>query len=558
MKLISTKFLTVTETCKWLFLILLLPCVCHAQYAKSTLKVIDDSSIKTNGAGTKFSIPVVSPESFLWAPIQNTQQDLVTNFGMKNIIKKDMETVLFGDQSPATGFVLDLSGKTTAKISGRVPAKKSIQTWEFEAGQKDNNVPILDKGKYNGIVTSGYNWHFINTKPNFKLPLPNTKYRYMGESAPIMSRIRELKVLQINQNMIDSAQALINCFLAFEVTTFKLYEDKYKKEIEMADDKLMTIEGFESFDGNTFSTIQSSVQNFNLYKSILGQYTGKDLLKDANSVDEVNTAIRQDEDFKFDLLVKDLEKSLKRLTKRPELFAESEREAAKPYWARKRLTWISISPNMILKAYKLYGKDRNNTILAKPQVRPFLSLRTNFWYSLYWVKKNSIDLLRFGIEPVIDNNFKDYTEIKYYERDTLQAEQNGNVVLTETVTDGLLRDKDSRVKYKLIWNFRVEYYLLPTRSLVPGLAAKLSWMRDGIVMSTRKKLRPQVGPVFNLVNQDKTKAAITLQPYFVYDNILRDAVKNEYQQVVSVKWKEKLGAGITIGLPIKGFLAINE
>jgi len=482
------------------------------------------------------------------------ESKLISDFSFKNGLKKDMEIVLFGDQAPVSGFLLDISGKTTAKLTGRIPTKRDIWTLEIEAGQKDNNIPLFNAGKYNGVFTAGINWNSVRINKYSKL-LTNADYRYTQAAKELVDYVREFNILKINAQLIDSARVMMYCIKAKPINTTGIFRVKYETKLKEADDILKSIEGFEDFDGKTFEIINKEIDNshLELYKKIALKYVSPDIsdrIKNATTIKAVNDLIGLNVGFDMELLVSDINKLLIRLADRPKLIADAEYNIAQPYWVKKSIRWFSISPNVSLKSYAMYGIDKNGKILEKPENKTFVDFKLTVWYNMYRVNEHSIRLARFGIEPLVGNNLKNFTEIKYKVSDTLQIEPSGNVILAESTTDGLFREKDSRITTGLFFNYRAEFYWLPTKNFVPGFSAKLGYLKDGILPMNNRKWRPQISVVLNLLNQDKTKALVTLQPYLLLDNIDKEQEEISEGVMRTLSFREKLSAGITIGLPI--------
>ncbi|GGB98349.1 hypothetical protein GCM10011325_27040 [Dyadobacter sediminis] len=528
----------------------------HAQEDRRVYKSFQKAGkLENNGERTlisnlKFSTnQLFNFKSELLTSDKPTTSRMVSDYGFNHIIKKDMELVLVGEQSPQAGFSIDVSSKTSVKLSGRIPTNRGISTLELEAGQKENNVPIVEAGKYNGTVDLAFNRHII---------VKSNTYTYLNDSPKLYQPVFEKKKLHLDKEMIDSASVLANFLEEIDINAYRVIENRAFFKIEDADSIMIN-----NYDGiEALSILRKQIVpiifELDFYISLAKKYSTNKLLDSAKTVTEVNEIIQSDTKLKLDLLVDDLKKILTRLSVRHELLKDAERDLASPLWISKHLQWFSISPTIGIKAYKVYGKDDNDVILEKPENKVFWTPKVNFWYSFYDVYKKGANLYRLGLEPIYGNNLEDYTEIKYHENDTLQFEPNGNLVIKEKTTSGLYRKKDSKSKYKVYVNYRLEFYRLPRKNFVPGYSMKFGYVKDGILAEHKRKLRFQAGLVLNLLNQEKSKPIITLQPYLLYDNLLKETVLDKGDTYRNKTALEKLGAGILIGLPIKGLLSIGD
>lgn len=126
-------------------------------------------------------------------------------------------------------------------------------------------------------------------------------------------------------------------------------------------------------------------------------------------------------------LVNDYKKVLLSLVKRYSNFLAGEIKLANAFWDAKFFSWFTISPNVSYQGYRLFGKGENGEVLKNESIA-FWTPKVSLWFNKYLLFSDVAKLVRFGIEPILGNNLKDFKEVKYNERDTLQIESGGNVV----------------------------------------------------------------------------------------------------------------------------------
>lgn len=495
---------------------------------------------------------------FKTASPNNSRYGIVNSGTFNKIVKKDLQFIILGEDSPIAGFSLDVSDKTKAKISGRLPTKKGIHTLELEGGQKDSDISLFEKGKYNGQLELKYNWHYIPFK---------SAYRYQNKAHAAVDPLFKIRINELNEQMIDSAKVLAYFLHHYDQDIFEVLTKKPRTKIEEADTGItnqypvnpdgapaIQITASDVLDPSNLSAVSL---NQELYVSLAKKYFPEVAVSAHPSEPNITAIIVPGAVCKIDVLSKDFKHLLARLARRKELTNDAEMAIADPFWGRKRLFWFTFSPSVNYQAYNIYGKDENGVMLKAKSTEPFFTPKLAAWISSYTVYEQAGLLFRFGAELVYGNNLKEFTEVKYYVRDTLQAEGNGNVVIEEEVVTGIFRKPESSKKSKLYTNIHAEYYILPKKTFIPGFNVKLSYMREGILSTTPYRLRLQGGFVFTLLNKEKDKPLLSILPYARYDNLLDETVKEGDVERYRTG-RDKLSIGIVLGLPIKGLLFIKE
>lgn len=466
---------------------------------------------------------------------------VVSNETFNKIVKKDLEFIILGEESPLAGFSLDVSDKTKAKIVGKVPAKTGIRTIELEAGQKDNDIPLFEGGKYAGQLELKYNHHYI--------PFAS-RYSYVKKANAVADSLFKLKKIELNDRMLDSLEVVAYLLKSKDSDMYTVATALSLEKIKEADDLTASQYGIQRrarpiIDNPAFP------RDTTLFRSISRKYFPTIPTYPIPSTEEIRDTVQKTTSYKADLLYKDLRHLLSRLVKRNQLNVEAEMAIVSPFWLNKHFRWLTFSPSVNYQAYNIYGIDKDGKMLPPKTTMPFVKGKLAIWASRYDVYKKAGYLWRLGSEFVYGHYLMDFKEVKYYVRDTLQAEGNGNTVVEESVTSGLYRLKDSRRKEKLYLNFHGEFYILPRKTFMPGFNVKMSALRDELLPTNPYRLRIQGGLVFNLLNKEKDKPVLSILPYVRYANLLGQEVK-EGDQVRLMTSKEKLSIGITIGLPIKG------
>ncbi|TDE14837.1 hypothetical protein [Dyadobacter psychrotolerans] len=362
--------------------------------------------------------------------------------------------------------------------------------------------------------------------------------------------------------MVDTAFVLATFLEIIDSEAYGVIKTSVLPKLEDADEfvsknycaRVISDDLNKSFDQRAYSG-----DSFDkLYVKLAKVYFSK--LDSARTVRDVNEFIFSGlgrRDARLDKLLTDLKDVLSRLATRDTQLSSKEIELAAPYWAKKNLQWLTISPGIGINAYKTYGRDEKNQVID-PKNTTFLTPKVAGWYSFYSVLEKASRLYRIGIEGIVANNLKDFKEIKYYERDTLLIEPNGNAVISEETTSGIFRDQASKKGYKFIVNLRGEFYLLPKKNFIPGLSVKTGFVRSGMLETDKRRFEIQIGTIINIFNKEKNKPVLTLQPYFSMDNLLKQQEKTRQGLVRNLRGSEKLSAGMLLGLPIQGLLSVKD
>ncbi|WP_149243043.1 hypothetical protein [Dyadobacter sp. 32] len=475
------------------------------------------------------------------------------------LIRRDIQYFVVGEDNPLGGFSLDVSDKAKAKISGIIPSDHGIHAIEIEAGKKNSEVPLVEGGKYNGQIEIKYNWHHI--------PRASSQQFFKGADHITKSLFKK-KQKELTMDMLDSLESVSLLMYAMDSEIFLTLTDylaMYK--VSKADNELADYYGAKFGRADTLINCirkykLSKLSNPQLFISLAKKYYPKTKLdsikvfqNDLPYVWRTLTTFAQDssnaENIKLDLLFKDFKTILTRINKRLELNTDAEISIAKPFWTTKQYFWITVSPSINYQAFNIYGTQSNGTPVPAKSFEPFFTPQIAIWGQWLQVYKYSARLFRLGADLFYGNNLSEYSEVKYYERDTLLVEQSGNLVIKESVTSGIFRKQETDKKYKLYGNFHAEYYLLPRKNLLPGLNFKVSYLKGGISPSDVYRLRVQIGTILNLLNKEKDKPVISILPYMRYSNVLNEKIKDG-DGLRTLTAKEKFIVGITIGLPIKG------
>ncbi|TDE14836.1 hypothetical protein [Dyadobacter psychrotolerans] len=70
------------------------------------------------------AIPAIIQKKFKKSAIAPaTPVDLITPGAFNRLVKRDMEFVLIGEQSPVSSVSLDVNDETSLKLTGRIPTK---------------------------------------------------------------------------------------------------------------------------------------------------------------------------------------------------------------------------------------------------------------------------------------------------------------------------------------------------------------------------------------------------------------------------------------------------
>jgi hypothetical protein len=483
----------------------------------------------------------------------DSNRNLVHFNTFNKVVKRDIEFTILGDASTVSGSAIDLTSKTSAKITFRLPSKTGIITGEIEGAQKDQDIAIVTSGKFTGEVTGKMNFHLIPPINDYGVQNGSPEaLRYI--SADIKKKMSEI--------MIDSVQ-ILGLIVLEMFATEKEYDQyvsiPYVKILE-ADSKLNRHYKTDEYGSAAKIVLRPylpiSQFNFKLAIDIAKKYLTETNFDSITSMSEFRATVTKECVTEEKKLFDDFRKLLSRLGKRDELTIDEEIKYASPYWTAKQLTWLTISPGITYKTYSLFGIGNDGKRLVD-ETMPFFTPKVALWLSHYNIFQDKATLIRGGVEVAYGNNLKEFDEVKFHTRDTLQIEDKGDVIVKEKITDGLFRRQDSQQKYKFFFNAFIEYYLLPKKDFVPGFFVRGSYIKDGILEKNIRKLRPDIGLVLNLYNKEKKTTYLTVQPYLRYDNLLREA-KLVNDQAVTVPIKDKWGYGLLVGLPIRGRIFTSE
>lgn len=161
---------------------------------------------------------------------------------------------------------------------------------------------------------------------------------------------------------------------------------------------------------------------------------------------------------------------------------------------------------------------------------------------------------RLGVQFVYGSNRADYLNVNYATARTIGSFTNAqqrtlNQLQVQKQVSGIW-DDGTMQRNNFYANVHLEYYYLPRQNFVPGYSFKVSWARRGAFgPDAPQRLRVETGLVLNILNNNKNQSTFTIQPYVATSNLFEEKLEGQI-----VPMKDKLSAGIRLGLPIRGQL----
>lgn len=470
-------------------------------------------------------------------------QGQVSHKAFKELLNKDINYILYGDNTPTQAIKIDI-GDQEIELKGL-----------FHFGAKKNFKMLLDfKGKIDdGKVTIFTNNKFsseFSFKPSFFIGIPKMNiYKYATKDKRVFKeklrfiKLSLIKELETHKKTKIVLQDLIIKGTKLTLSDFQVKGFGYQKKtwnitmasklpinqvdnttkIEVAK-KFVYYEGIE--DVKYYSDIVHKLKDFrdNDNKSI--KFDGEAVLSAYENIQKKIDSLESDQ---MDVEKYSSKKSLKY-------------EVEKSKWSSKRLGWISISPSIGYNQFSTY----QNSIFNNEDVE-IATWGVNALVHSYYLGEKMVIYGNLGVNISNSNNLSDFTKREYLKRTLIDS-------LTTTAyyseEKGVSYQRDSlNLKYGAQFGMTGELYVVPLKKnsfFAPGLFIKGGFNYSEI---REKKLQIplQLGLVFNIKAKSDDVNYFIIKPYFEFEDI--STPTNDADNTVINNWFFGFEIGAPINLP---------
>jgi hypothetical protein len=475
------------------------------------------------------------------------------------MIVQDITYAISGEATPTTGIKVDIT-KPEGTISGSFGPKKhwvpwSLFTFELKGGVTDRSFNLF-KGfsSANSAYEIRPSFHFTRGNSSkyghnpeatrkklvvyAKNEQVNLHSQILADSFAVISRIREIHLMQIDQlqNTPKPGQPMAQAVPYQTVVP----DDKKHRRIAIHFLKRILKKDNLNVDENTkiddifkelsVATLDSS-GNLNAFVATYN--------------DQVSIIYRKYEGLQKNCELTDLNK----------MIANSSE-----IWTQKTYQWWTVSPFIRTeKVNEFFAKYQNkDSSYFKSDYRFFFGF--NGYYNRYIVvPKKVAQLFRLGLAISRSNNLTSLSSYNYEVRDPFFT--YGKSVTEKTKTGTAYNHSD--IQQGWLKQLTAEYYLLPLKSLIPGLYISSninqSKLYNLINFKDRQNDQWQIGVegglVFNINSRekDKEKSVLSILAYIRHEDVTdsqRTSLKTNLTESSTDFKKRNISVGLRVGIPI--------
>jgi hypothetical protein len=466
------------------------------------------------------------------------------------MIVQDITYAIVGENTPTSGLKVDVT-KPEATISGTFMPKSAffdIFSFDFKAGASDRNISLF-KGfdNFNTAFELRPSFHFIpawsSAKYGFcedvrpKTMIIEAKNRLLdryeaatADSFYVSALIRERYLAPIEAVSAPVApQPITDNRIAEQKKILLHLLKKYTKDVGLTLDEYSTI---------TLNDMVKSLPVIELEESdskiIANKYNDK-VIQDYEKYKKAN------DNAKSDILTKKIKNTSE-------------------IWTKKTYYWFTLSPfGRTEKLEEYYTRyNEKDSLYIKSAYRFYYGVTAYMNHYIIYPEKKA-HLFRYGISLSRNNNLTSLSSFNYENKNPFFAYGTS---VTEKIKSGTAYNHND-ITSGFVTQLNFEYYLLPLKSLVPGLYVSANANISNIyrlpTVVDRSNDRLQIplegGAIFNINSRekDKEKSILSILIYLRHEDVTdirRTAVQTHIEESQDDFRKRNIRIGIRVGIPI--------